>query len=108
MEDIPDPNIKCGECPCVNPCSQLQPPPPPVSPPPPPPQCVSPPPPRFVYTTVLTPPPPPRFHYLTGPPGSTLYPLDPFNKIYSINAAQKYSIRVRMILVLLCAVLQLL
>lgn len=96
MDEILDPSIKCGECPCGNSCSQ--PPPPPASPPPPPP-------PRFVYTTVLTAPPPPRFNYLTGPPGS-LYPLDPFNKIYSINAAQKYSIEVRVILVLVCAVLQ--
>ncbi|KAI4307630.1 hypothetical protein L6164_030798 [Bauhinia variegata] len=61
--------VKCGSCPCANPCVQQLPPPPPppppspslqnCNPPPPPP---SPPPPR--------PPPPPRFTYVTGAPGN--------------------------------------
>ncbi|CAN0913741.1 hypothetical protein LINGRAHAP2_LOCUS28117 [Linum grandiflorum] len=79
--------IKCGSCPCVNPCTQLAPPPqPPPSPPPPPPPspppppyCAPivppppppppsppppcPPPPRFVYVDYRPPPPPPRFVY---------------------------------------------
>lgn len=94
-------SIKCRECPCVNPCSQVLPPPPPPpppqpSPPPPPPmttqfcppQVQTPPPPRFIYYTGLPeqsiPPPPPRFSYVTGPPGNDLYPTDPFNlEIYS-------------------------
>ncbi|KAK6146087.1 hypothetical protein DH2020_019956 [Rehmannia glutinosa] len=84
-----DLSIKCGECPCLNPCSQQQPPPlspPPPSPPPPPPpvQYCNPPPPRFVYMAAISPPPPPRFVYVTGAPGN-LYPTDdPFNlQIYS-------------------------
>lgn len=57
--------IKCGSCPCVNPCAQeqqLSPPPPPPSPPPPPP------PPKNCNPSPLT-PPPPRFIYVTGIPG---------------------------------------
>lgn len=94
-------SIKCGECPCGNPCNQLLPPPPPAASPPPKycppqtqpqpqPQPQSPPPPRFIYYTGLPqqsnnniPPPPPRFSYVTGPPGN-IYPPDPFNlEIYS-------------------------
>ncbi|KAJ6766644.1 LEUCINE-RICH REPEAT EXTENSIN-LIKE PROTEIN 2 [Salix purpurea] len=43
--------IKCGSCPCVNPCSQLVPPPPP-------------PPPQTLYGTPLAPPPPPQTLYV--------------------------------------------
>ncbi|KAJ0042303.1 hypothetical protein Pint_18630 [Pistacia integerrima] len=50
----PDSSIKCGTCPCVNPCDQLPPPPPP--------------PPKTTYCPPLA-PPPPRFIYVTGMPG---------------------------------------
>lgn len=49
--------IKCGSCPCVNPCSQSQPPPPP---PPPKVQCSP--------AAANHPPPPPRFVYVTSVP----------------------------------------
>lgn len=66
-----DPSIKCGECPCVNPCTQQIPPPPP--------------PPSPLYCG--TPPPPPRFVYMTFSPGN-LYPTDdPFNLHLYSNAA---------------------
>ncbi|XP_002532967.2 uncharacterized protein LOC8276573 [Ricinus communis] len=59
----PDAGIKCGSCPCVNPCAQLPPPPPP---------------PKTVYCTPLA-PPPPRFIYVTGVPGNgNLYVTDPY------------------------------
>ncbi|CAL1390613.1 unnamed protein product [Linum trigynum] len=90
-QNQPTAEIKCGSCPCVDPCSQLppppspppppppppplpspSPPPPQLQPPPPPPDCTplsppppSPPPPRIVY---VKPPPPPRFVYVTGDP----------------------------------------
>uniref|UniRef100_A0A6N2LF86 4Fe-4S ferredoxin-type domain-containing protein n=1 Tax=Salix viminalis TaxID=40686 RepID=A0A6N2LF86_SALVM len=69
--------IKCGSCPCVNPCSQLVPPPPPLPPPPPPP------PPQTLYVTPLA-PPPPRFIYVTSVPAS-LSETDPYDhwKFYS-------------------------
>ncbi|KAL6286771.1 hypothetical protein ACE6H2_011161 [Prunus campanulata] len=72
-----DTGIKCGSCPCVNPCEQQQllPPPPPSPPPPPPPKapttttqdCT----PNNPYVTPnpYVPPPPPRFVYVTGLPG---------------------------------------
>uniref|UniRef100_A0A2N9J0F7 Uncharacterized protein n=1 Tax=Fagus sylvatica TaxID=28930 RepID=A0A2N9J0F7_FAGSY len=73
--------LKCGTCPCVNPCEQQQPPPPP--PPPPPPLPPPPPPqtpknPSSQYFTPQAPPPPPRFIYFTGVPGN-LYNTDPYN-----------------------------
>ncbi|CAK9150640.1 unnamed protein product [Ilex paraguariensis] len=80
VPQLADPDIKCGACPCVNPCSQQLPPPPPPPPPSPPPPPPPPPPPSpsTQYCTPRTPPPPPRFIYVTGPPGG-LYPTDPFN-----------------------------
>ncbi|EXC20660.1 hypothetical protein L484_027219 [Morus notabilis] len=45
--------IKCGSCPCVNPCVQLPPPPPPPKTPYCSPVVMPPPPPRFVYVTSL-------------------------------------------------------
>ncbi|GAY43782.1 hypothetical protein CUMW_077180 [Citrus unshiu] len=59
---IPDTSIKCGTCPCVNPCGQLPPPPPPPPPPPSPPKTT------YCPPQVQT-PPPPRFIYVTGEPG---------------------------------------
>lgn len=88
-------SVKCGECPCVNPCSQLQVPPPPPPPPPPTPQSTqycppqTPPPPRFYYFSgppelSQSTPPPPRFTYVIGGPREKKYPVDPFNlEIYN-------------------------
>ncbi|KAI3451821.1 hypothetical protein Pfo_008486 [Paulownia fortunei] len=87
VDDLPDPSIKCGECPCVNPCSQQQPTPPP--PPPLPMQYFSPPPPRFVY--------------VTGPPGN-LYPSDPFNlQIFSDAAYNSLKITTFLLVVVFSA-----
>ncbi|XWS75556.1 hypothetical protein CRYUN_Cryun01aG0100400 [Craigia yunnanensis] len=72
VPQAPTTEIKCGTCPCVNPCGQ-QSLPPPLPPPPPPPL----PPPSFTYCNTLPmPPPPPRFYYVTGVPGQ-LYTADP-------------------------------
>ncbi|CAI9110595.1 OLC1v1010649C1 [Oldenlandia corymbosa var. corymbosa] len=99
VESMPKTSMKCGECPCGNPCSQELPPPSPPPPAPAPPpkttQNCAPPPPRFYYFSnpgdqtaqAVTPPPPPRFTYIIGggPPGN-LYPTDPYSlEIY--NAA---------------------
>ncbi|XVF71463.1 hypothetical protein PTKIN_Ptkin12aG0039400 [Pterospermum kingtungense] len=67
VPQAPTTEIKCGTCPCVNPCGQQKPPPPPPPPPPP----------RFTYdcNPVSMPPPPPRFYYVTGVPGQ-LYEAD--------------------------------
>ncbi|KAL8227596.1 hypothetical protein R6Q57_015180 [Mikania cordata] len=80
--------MKCGGCPCNNPCYTTSPPPP--SPPPPPPPSSSPPPPVLIPTTPTLgldcPPPPagvgsgrasPGFVYIAGPPGD-LYPVNPY------------------------------
>ncbi|KAK4360601.1 hypothetical protein RND71_019553 [Anisodus tanguticus] len=123
---MPDPSIKCGECPCRNSCSQqLTPPPPSPSPPKPintncPPviqqNIPSPPPPspRFIYFTAPPviqqnmpsprPPPPPRFTYFTAPPGN-LYSTDPFNlQIYSVAVTSCNSL----LLLVGCGILELL
>ncbi|WCJ25256.1 hypothetical protein M5689_007155 [Euphorbia peplus] len=66
---VPDAQIKCGSCPCVNPCALPSP-----SPPPPPP-----PPPKSTYCPPLA-PPPPRFIYVTAVPGAgdNLYVTNPY------------------------------
>ncbi|KAL7090218.1 hypothetical protein ACP275_12G026600 [Erythranthe tilingii] len=91
-EIFPEPiSIKCGECPCANPCSHQSPPPPEN-----PGRYCSPPPPSPVYVAAeITPPPPPRFNYVTGAPGN-LYPTDdPFNlMVYSNAAINHYLIHV--------------
>ncbi|KAL8528936.1 hypothetical protein ACS0TY_006418 [Phlomoides rotata] len=67
-DDDVDPSIKCGKCPCVNPCTQQ------IIPPPPP-------------------PPPPRFVYMTFSPGN-LYPTDdPFN-LHMYSNAPNHSLNV--------------
>ncbi|XVE72187.1 hypothetical protein DITRI_Ditri11bG0018800 [Diplodiscus trichospermus] len=69
VPQVPTTEIKCGTCPCVNPCGQQS-----LPPPPPPPR---PPPPRFTYCNPPpVSPPPPRFYYVTGVPGQ-LYTTDP-------------------------------
>ncbi|KAJ4848315.1 hypothetical protein Tsubulata_003703 [Turnera subulata] len=79
---VPDAGIKCGSCPCVNPCAQLVPPPPPPPPPP------SPPPPKSTTYCPPLAPPPPRFVYVTGEPG-TVYETDPYDWFYN-SAGQNF------------------
>ncbi|KAL4586692.1 hypothetical protein LXL04_011334 [Taraxacum kok-saghyz] len=80
----PDDLIKCGGCPCNNPCDFTSPPPPPppqLPPPPPPPKMASPTP----GVNNCPPPPtgggyalgPPSYIYITGPP-ENLYPVNPY------------------------------
>ncbi|KAL8117907.1 hypothetical protein AgCh_015698 [Apium graveolens] len=101
---IHDVSIKCGECPCVNPCSYSPPPPPPSPPPPPPPTqyCPpnAPPPPRFIY---FTGPPPPRFVYFAGPPGGDLYPVEnhPFNMVV-YGGSGRHFVDKGLLLLLIC------
>ncbi|XP_012089935.2 leucine-rich repeat extensin-like protein 6 [Jatropha curcas] len=88
--------IKCGSCPCVNPCAL--PPPPPTPPPPPPP-----PPPKTIYCPPLQlPPPPPRFVYVTAVPGNNLYVIDPYrnNWDYYSNANKQNSLTMLLLLLL--------
>ncbi|KAM7524266.1 hypothetical protein LguiA_014168 [Lonicera macranthoides] len=88
VPSVPDPSIKCGSCPCVNPCSQqLPPPPPPPTTNIPAMQYCSPPPPRFSYVTDPQTPPPPRFVYVSGPP-EDLYRTDPFNLVVYAGAGR--------------------
>lgn len=63
----PDAEMKCGSCPCNNPCGQSPPPPPP---PPPPPK-------KPPTPSLNCPPPPSQYIYISGPPGN-LYPVDPY------------------------------
>ncbi|KAI3502950.1 hypothetical protein L1887_31364 [Cichorium endivia] len=90
VPELPDASVKCGSCPCVNPCGSQQmlpppepqpspsppPPPPPPLPSPPPP---SPPPPVTQYCPpavgVVKSPPPPRFIYVTSPPSAVYHPF---------------------------------
>ncbi|KAI3497838.1 hypothetical protein L1887_33422 [Cichorium endivia] len=77
----PDDQIKCGGCPCNNPCYITSPPPPPPPPPSPPPLKIPPPTPGLN----CPPPPtgggyaqgPPSYIYITGPP-ENLYPVNPY------------------------------
>ncbi|XP_009588454.1 leucine-rich repeat extensin-like protein 1 [Nicotiana tomentosiformis] len=124
---MPDPSIKCGECPCGKPCNQQLTPPISSSPPPPPPPKASntycppviqqnPPSPRFIYFTAPpaiqqskpSSPPPPRFIYFTAPPGN-LYSTDPFNlQIYS-GALTRNPLCLNSLLLLVgCGILELL
>ncbi|KAL4568857.1 hypothetical protein LXL04_024474 [Taraxacum kok-saghyz] len=88
--ELPDSSIKCGSCPCVDPCGSQQmlpppstppPQPTPSPPPPPPPPLPSPPPPPPPATQYCPPavvvksPPPPRFIYVTSPPSSVNHPF---------------------------------
>ncbi|KVH97661.1 sulfated surface glycoprotein 185-like [Cynara cardunculus var. scolymus] len=72
--------LKCGGCPCNNPCYTTSPPPPPPSPPPPPkmpsptPGLNCPPPPTTGGGYGLA---PPSYIYITGPPGN-VYPVNPY------------------------------
>ncbi|PIN09932.1 hypothetical protein CDL12_17482 [Handroanthus impetiginosus] len=110
-DHVPDPSIKCGECPCTTPCSPQLPSPTQLSelPPPlqPPTEYLSPPPPRFVYVTSVASPPPPRFEYVTGSPGN-LYPSDPFSlDIYSTASQNSLETR-KLLVVVVFSALQLL
>lgn len=79
VPQAPTTEIKCGACPCVNPCGQQSLPPPP------------PPPPRFTCCNTLPPtPPPPTFYYVTGVPGQ-LYGVDPDDSWrYFSNAGRNF------------------
>ncbi|KAE8021999.1 hypothetical protein FH972_007840 [Carpinus fangiana] len=102
-QEAADTEIKCGTCPCVNPCAQQLPPPPP---PPPPPAA-----PKFnPATTYCTPaaPPPPRFIYVTGVPAAgDLYVADPYNTWVYYSGAGRPNVIVGLWLLLVgCGVLE--
>ncbi|KAL3526976.1 hypothetical protein ACH5RR_011632 [Cinchona calisaya] len=134
VQPMPETSIKCGECPCVNPCSQQLPPPPPkitqYYPPQPqtpqsprfyyftgPPQPQTPPSPRFYYFTGppeelnQLAPPPPRFTYVIGgPPQGNLHRTDPFDLEF-YNGATTCScnnILVSLLFPIICGLLEIL
>lgn len=81
--------IKCGSCPCVNPCVQQLPPPPP------------PPPPKTQYCSPnVLPPPPPRFVYVTSLPEqpyqANIIPNNNWQYYYS--AARRINLELRILL----------
>ncbi|KAM3693906.1 hypothetical protein ACJW31_07G020100 [Castanea mollissima] len=91
-----DTEVKCGSCPCSNPCvQQPPPPPPPPSPcPPPPPLPPTPNNPSTDSTPYCPPfgplaPPPPRFTYVTSVPGGNLYNTDPLNTWVFYSSADR-------------------
>ncbi|XP_062152064.1 uncharacterized protein LOC133860490 [Alnus glutinosa] len=97
-----DTEIKCGTCPCVNPCAQQLPPPPPPPPPPP----AAPKNPSTPYCTPLAPPPPPRFIYVTGVPGD-LYVTDPAYNTWVYYSGVGRNVIVGFLLLVGCGVLEL-
>nr|XP_011467108.1 PREDICTED: uncharacterized protein LOC105352253 [Fragaria vesca subsp. vesca] len=73
--------IKCGTCPCVNPCQQPQ---QQLPPPRPPPAMTAGCTPALPAAPALLAPPPPRFIYVTGIPGE-LYKTDTYGSSYSYD-----------------------
>lgn len=84
-----DTEVKCGSCPCSNPCVQQPPPPPPPPPQPPTPKNPSTPycPPEDPFSPLA--PPPPRFSYVTSVPGGNLYNTDPLNTWVFYSSADR-------------------
>ncbi|PON81387.1 hypothetical protein TorRG33x02_228120 [Trema orientale] len=88
--------IKCGSCPCVNPCGQQLPPPPP------------PPPPKTPYCSPVTlPPPPPRFVYVTSLPEqpyqANIIPNNNWQYFYSSAGRINLELRTLLLFVGFCA-----
>ncbi|KAE8702197.1 Detected protein of unknown function [Hibiscus syriacus] len=105
VPQAPTTEIKCGACPCVNPCSQQSLPPPPLPPPPPPrftyySSLPPPSPPMFTYYNSLPPPPPspPRFFYVTDVPGP-LYTEDPNDRWFFFSGAGRNFVVVSLLLI---------